>query len=157
MKKPALRKQMRRARRAVPRSIRKQAGVAVARRVSGFCPLLRARRVALYLPVDGELDTGPLLRLLLRRAKKCYLPVLPPHRGGKLLFAPVMTASGFRTNRFGIAEPRCPRKRMLDAARLDVLFVPLVAFDPRGNRLGMGGGYYDRSEFGSARSSGIKT
>lgn len=48
-------------------------------------------------------------------------------------------------NRFGIPEPRADPRRVVALRRLDVVLVPLVGVDPRGQRLGMGGGYYDRA------------
>ena len=53
--------------------------------------------------------------------------------------------SPLKANRFGIAEPDLPASQLLPATRLDIIVVPLVAFDGHGNRLGMGGGFYDRS------------
>jgi 5-formyltetrahydrofolate cyclo-ligase len=48
-------------------------------------------------------------------------------------------------NRFGIPEPAVARRDWRSARRLDVIVAPLVAFDRSGRRLGMGGGWYDRT------------
>jgi 5-formyltetrahydrofolate cyclo-ligase len=50
-----------------------------------------------------------------------------------------------RANRFGIPEPTSKGRHIRPARHLDVLLVPLVGFDSTGNRIGMGGGYYDRT------------
>ena len=105
----------------------------------------RARRIAVYFGIDGEVD----LRLIVEHARA----------GGKSIFAPVLARDGLRfieigirgvirRNRFGIPEPL--HGRQIDAQRLDVVLAPLVAFDARGHRLGMGKGYYDRT-FGFLR------
>ncbi len=104
-------------------------------------PLFRqARRIALYRAADGEIDPLPLARLARRLGKALYLPVLRP--GGHLGFVAWREGAVLRRNRFGIAEPVGPR---LSAQQLDLVLLPLVAFDCRGGRLGMGGGFYDRT------------
>ncbi len=107
--------------------------------------LWRARRIALYLPRDGELDPGPLGQLLLQRQCQLFLPVIDPLRGGGRLLRFARWQPGHSTlqpNRFRIPEPM---GRRTPAWSLDLVLLPLVAFDRHGNRLGMGGGFYDRS------------
>ncbi|RJQ47962.1 MAG: 5-formyltetrahydrofolate cyclo-ligase [Gammaproteobacteria bacterium] len=101
-----------------------------------------ARRVAFYIANDGEMDLSALLCRALRYGKRCYLPVL---RQNRLAFAPYRSGDRLSPNRFGIPEPVLPKNGWSQAARLDLILIPLVAFDARGNRLGMGAGFYDRT------------
>ncbi len=104
-----------------------------------------ARRVAAYQPNDGELDPTPLMALAWAMGKQVYLPVLSHLRSDHLLFAPYAPGDALRENRFGIPEPVVSLRHMVDLKTLDLVLTPLVAFDGQGNRLGMGGGFYDRS------------
>lgn len=102
----------------------------------------RARTVAAYLPVDGEIDPGPLLRTCRARGKQLFLPVIAVRQG--LMFAPFGRHTVWRRNRFGIAEPVVPPASLRPGGSLDLVITPLVACDRSGTRLGMGGGFYDR-------------
>ncbi len=106
---------------------------------------LASRRIAFYLPNDGEIDPTPVLQDALKRGKSCYLPVL--YRGGenRLLFGRTHSLDGLSPNRFGIPEPDIARYGWAFANQLDLILAPLVAFDASGNRIGMGGGFYDSS------------
>ena len=103
--------------------------------------LLAARRIGFYWPTGSEFDVLPLLNHALRLGRACYLPVLPARRQRKLWFSRLTGRGAWRLNRFGIDEFHAPR--MVRAQRLDLLILPLVGFDERGFRLGMGGGFYD--------------
>lgn len=107
--------------------------------------LFRTRHVALYLANDGEIDPSLLCEILLSRGVKCYLPVLHPFKHNCLLFCEYRVDSKMKLNRYGIAEPDLRYCRTIPAALIGAVLLPLVAFDERGNRMGMGGGYYDRT------------
>jgi 5-formyltetrahydrofolate cyclo-ligase len=105
---------------------------------------LNSNRLACYLANDGEIDPEYIIRTAWRLRKQVYLPVLSPFQS-KLYFAPYQAGMAMHTNRFGIAEPACSPTAWVTAWQLDLMLLPLVAFDDSGNRLGMGGGFYDRS------------
>lgn len=114
--------------------------------------------MALYLPNDGEIDVTPLLAWLRRRGARAYLPVLRPLSDNRLWFVHYHDATPMIANRFGIQEPQtrhgAHRARRLPPWALDLVLLPLVGFDEQGNRMGMGGGFYDRSFAFSRANSG---
>ncbi|MGL6212735.1 5-formyltetrahydrofolate cyclo-ligase [Billgrantia desiderata] len=144
-----LRQALRRRRRALSPGQRKQAERALCRRLKQLPEVHRARRVALYLPNDGEIDPRPLMAWLERRGVRLYLPVLKPLSDNSLWFVHYHPGTPMRRNRFGIPEPHtrhgAHRARRMPAWALDLILLPLVGFDDRGQRMGMGGGFYDRS------------
>src|SRR6056297_66853 len=138
----ALRLEMRARRRALPPFRRRLANRAIVRRISTLAAFRRARSVALYWPADGEPDVRALAATAWRHNKRVLLPVVSQQ--GVMRFATWDRNTRFRRNRYGIPEPVARRFRA-PATRLDLVVMPLVAFDDHGNRLGMGGGYYDRT------------
>ncbi|HEY3590642.1 MAG TPA: 5-formyltetrahydrofolate cyclo-ligase [Buttiauxella sp.] len=116
-----------------------------AERMLAYEPVVKATTVALFLSFDGELDTTPLIRMLWQAGKTVYLPVLHPFSKGNLLFLRYTENSHLVMNRLKILEPKLDVRDVLPLDKLDVLITPLVAFDEQGQRLGMGGGFYDRT------------
>jgi len=104
-----------------------------------------SRRIAVYLPNDGEIDPVPLMARIWKTNKTCYLPILSRLRHDRLWFAPFTQDTPLAANRFGILEPVVPARTWVRAQALDLILMPLVGFDTHGNRLGMGGGFYDKS------------
>lgn len=102
-------------------------------------------RIGLYLSNDGELDTSLLINELWNNNQAVYLPVIHPFNGATLLFQRYEKNSPMRANRYGILEPKLNCSELCPLPSLDYLLMPLVAFDKYGNRLGMGGGFYDRT------------
>lgn len=140
----ALRQQLRRQRRALDAKTQQAHALLVTRQLKNCSLYRRSKRIALYLAADGEIDTHYLIYTAWRAHKKIYLPVLTPF-SSRLYFAPYTPGCKLKPNRFGIAEPDVHPKYWLKPQQLSLIFMPLVGFDPDGNRLGMGGGFYDRS------------
>ncbi|MEC4725019.1 5-formyltetrahydrofolate cyclo-ligase [Shewanella sp. D64] len=106
---------------------------------------LTIKHLAVYLTNDGELDTAPLIQSLWARGVKVYLPRLHPFSKGNLIFLAYTPDTPMQRNKLGIDEPVLDIRGLIIPERLDVIITPLVAFDDSGNRMGMGGGYYDRT------------
>ncbi len=142
-----LRGEMRRRRRALSNAERNRAAQAVAERIAHGVRLAHGARVGAYLSAGSELDTRPLLDLAQRSGWQIFVPVVVDARTARMRFAPLRGA--LRLNRFGIAEPAivaAPGDAGWIAPRwLDVVFLPLLAVGPRGERLGSGAGFYDRA------------
>lgn len=143
--KSELRRRMREQRRRLSRAQRRMAANTLLHSLRRAPHFQHSRHIAVYLTNDGEIDTGPLIRDLQRRGKTLYLPVLHPLRKGHLSFLHWHRNTPMVRNRFGIAEPQFGRARPMPARFLHLVCMPLVAFDSCGNRLGMGGGFYDRT------------
>ncbi|MCA7001422.1 5-formyltetrahydrofolate cyclo-ligase [Dickeya solani] len=140
-----IRQQVRQRRRALSREQQAAFAGQAAERAMTHARLGDARRVALFLSFDGELDTRPLIDALWQQQKQVYLPVLHPFCRGHLLFLRYTPDTELVWNRLKIQEPRLDVRQVLPVEQLDVLLTPLVAFDAAGQRLGMGGGFYDRT------------
>ncbi|HEB58263.1 MAG TPA: 5-formyltetrahydrofolate cyclo-ligase [Gammaproteobacteria bacterium] len=142
----ALRQQIRQARRQIPARQRLEAIARFTDHVAHSEVFRRAHAVAFYLPNDGEMDLRPLMQLAWQQGRQCYLPVVGMPYENRLWFMPWTPDTPLAPNRFGIPEPTLRRHlRWYRNFTLDLALVPLVAFDAEGHRLGMGGGYYDRS------------
>ena len=140
-----IRQQIRQRRRALTPEQQTQFALQAADRMMAYPPVLLAQTVAVFLSFDGELDTRPLIDQLWRAGKRVYLPVLHPFSPGNLLFLHYHPSSDLVVNRLNIREPKLDVRDVLPLSQLDVLVTPLVAFDAAGQRLGMGGGFYDRT------------
>lgn len=140
-----IRQQIRLRRRALTPEQQTQFALLAADRMMAYPPVLLAHTVAVFLSFDGELDTRPLIDQLWRAGKRVYLPVLHPFSPGNLLFLHYHPSSDLVVNRLKIREPKLDVRDVLPLSQLDVLVTPLVAFDADGQRLGMGGGFYDRT------------
>ncbi|MDA8621859.1 5-formyltetrahydrofolate cyclo-ligase [Psychrosphaera sp.] len=107
--------------------------------------ILPSQSIALYLANDGEINTAPLIEHLRELDTPLLFPVLHPFCSGYLNFQYVNRLTAWTTNKYGITEPAPNALATANLSNIDIIFMPLVAFDTDGNRLGMGGGYYDRT------------
>lgn len=139
-----LRRQLRQRRCALDRAEQQRAALHLYRQLSQHPWFRRARHVALYMASDGEISPQLLLDAALKRGKAVYLPVIAASGQPQMKFQQLHAGTRWHKNRFGILEPVPELKRQRPVWTLDLLCMPLVGFDERGGRLGMGGGYYDR-------------
>lgn len=105
-------------------------------------------KISAFLSQDGELGTQPLIAALWQQAHlQVYLPALETQPDWHMGFSRYTPESPMKPNplAFGIPEPDEPIHAHLHGAQLDIVIMPLVGFDAHGHRLGMGGGYYDRT------------
>lgn len=140
-----LRRQLRAARRALSPLEQHQASQRLWRQLAQHPLFRRARHIAFYLANDGEIDPVILLEQAQRLGKHCYLPVITGWPADRMHFQRLVSGQRWITNRFGIREPLIDSGLQVRPWRLDLVLMPLVGFDAAGNRLGMGGGFYDRT------------
>lgn len=141
-KKAALRSALRQRRQSLSSAAQKAAGQAVTQSVLDLPVWTGAQRIALYHARDGEIDTSALASNARSHNKQLFLPAL--NNDNSLFFARWNTDDTQSINRYNIPEPpvgadQCP------VSELDIIFLPVVGWDLRGGRLGMGGGYYDKT------------
>ncbi|ACJ30732.1 5-formyltetrahydrofolate cyclo-ligase family protein [Shewanella piezotolerans WP3] len=141
----AIRKAVRTARRNLSLTQQKEGSILAAKSALDKLKQIQASKVALYLTNDGELDTAPLIEMLWQHGIEVYLPRLHPFSAGNLLFLQYDQKTTLEKNSLGIWEPKLDITQMILPHQMDVMITPLVAFDEVGNRMGMGGGYYDRT------------
>lgn len=135
---------MRSRRAATSGTERAAGGEAVATRLAALPLLGGAHHIAGYAACGGEVPVWPLATICLARGQNWYLPTLADG-DDRMRFAPWSPGCPMEAGRFAIPQPAVPVAGQLDGSALDVVLVPLVAFDRRGHRLGNGGGFYDRS------------
>lgn len=140
-----LRKEIRQRRNALSTSEQTNAAQALTAKLSKHSKVQQAKRIAIYLSNDGELSTTNVIEWCWQQQKEVYLPVIHPFSPGNLLFLQYNENTKLVPNNYGILEPKLDVTTVCPLEQLDVIFTPLVAFDRTGARLGMGGGFYDRS------------
>ena len=142
----ALRQQIREKRRSRSDTEREHAAFLLCERIASSKLFVQIKHIAFYLSSDGEMNLNLLIQHAWQQGKSCYLPVLAEPNTKKLWFVPYTPETKLKNNRFGIPEPiHSHSTRLRKTLSLDLILMPLVAFDEQGNRIGMGGGFYDRT------------
>jgi len=138
--KAALRARMLASRRLIPEQSRAEMSHSIAGHVLSLPEILTARSIHLYLsiPVHAEVDTAPIIEGLGALGKAILVPVI---RDGKLFSAAFRKGDPLLPGQFGQPEPEAVS--IVEESYLDVVLMPLLAFDGSGYRLGYGKGYYD--------------
>ena len=139
-KKSELRSECRLARANMTVAARKKASARICDAVTRSGYFRRSRIVGCYLSTDEEVDTCAIIQRGLTMGKQIFAPVLG--KNGSMRFRDLSADSRLSLNQFGLMEPQTGE--FVDPHHLDIVITPLVAFDASGNRIGMGGGYFDR-------------
>ncbi len=102
-----------------------------------------AKRISLYHAFGKEVNLDTLWRSAPRQGKFCYFPAV--NEDNTLSFLPATPSTSFKPNRFGILEPNVSKNDAIATSELQAILIPLVVFDKECTRIGMGGGFYDRT------------
>lgn len=117
------------------------ASMKIIHRLEQLAAFRSAAMIGLYLADDGEVNLDPLIERGLGAGKRCCAPWFNPRRQCYEM-AEITSPDAYAPGRFGIREPLAAIPCALE--EIDLIAVPGTAFDRRGNRLGRGGGHYDR-------------
>ncbi len=160
-----IRNRIRAARKAVAPSDRVAWSQSICKRMVGLKQFQSADRVAGFLAFDGEADPRAAMVAAIDQGKQVYVPTIIA-KGTPLKFVQWTQDCEMQKNRFNIEEPVAPKSTWIEGHELDFVITPLVAFDESCNRIGVGGGFYDRtfaflnsnknSKFSSSKESNSK-
>jgi len=140
--KTSLRRDLRNKRLALPGSVRAGYDRDIQQHLLQLIKERTAHSIAAFWPFNGEPDVTPLFEPLQDAGCELALPVVSGGDDHRMQFHAWQRDLELVKNRYGIPEPL--GTAIVAVQDLDLLLMPLVAYDRRGNRLGMGGGYYDR-------------
>lgn len=140
-----LRQSIRTKRQALTAPQQQHASQQLLKQIRQLPELKNANTVAIYLAADGEVDPMPSIQWLWRQGYQVCLPVIHPFSKGQLVFLRYQPDTKMVLNRYKIQEPKLTALDIVPVNNIDIIFTPLVAFDATGQRMGMGGGYYDRT------------
>ncbi|CAM2930909.1 5-formyltetrahydrofolate cyclo-ligase [Legionella worsleiensis] len=139
----ALRNSIKQVRAKTSVSYRVQSSNQICNRIKALNEYRKAKSIALYFAVNGEIDLSNLWQNAPLHGKFCHFPAL--NKNSTLSFLPATPNTPFKNNQYGIPEPEVNHDLAIPIEQLDLIIMPLVAFDSRCTRLGMGAGYYDRT------------
>jgi 5-formyltetrahydrofolate cyclo-ligase len=142
-----LRKILNEKRRAIDVQQQQQAALAAAEIFSHSDLFEKVNHIACYCAYSNEFDTMPLIKIIWQALKHCYLPVMVEDKQNVLAFVEYQAGDALEVNhnKSKILEPIPNSHNQFPIQDLDLVFVPLLGFDLNGNRLGSGGGYYDKA------------
>jgi 5-formyltetrahydrofolate cyclo-ligase len=136
-----IRNKMRAKREALSSDQVRNAAASISHNLWQLPEIQRAKKIGCYIDVNGEASSVNFVQTAFTRKKRIFVPVL--HKKNMAFFQ-LFPNSKLKNNEFGIPEPPSIEQNLITPQSLNIILIPLVAFDLSGNRLGMGGGYYDK-------------
>lgn len=144
-KKKNLRQLLRQNRRALSEAQQTTASQSLLKNLLNLPAYQNSQHIAVYIAADGEIDPLRLVQDAWKQGKHIYLPLVDPKGTHTLTFLPWQEDTVMVNNKYGIPEPDSSLYTALPTQDLDLVLLPLTGFDEHGRRMGMGGGYYDRT------------
>ncbi|WP_392563662.1 5-formyltetrahydrofolate cyclo-ligase [Orbus wheelerorum] len=139
-----IRSKVRNIRRELPHEQRLKAEHGIYQQIKKHPKVSSAKHIAIFLSFDGELNTKPIIEYFWQQKKSIFIPIIHPFNNDHMFFLRYDEQTELTRNRFGILQPKLDVRNIIPYKKLDIIFTPLVAFDERNYRIGMGRGYYDR-------------
>lgn len=139
-----MRRKMRAYRRALTPAEQNHASAMLCQIAMSNSHFISASTIAFYWPIDGEINPIPVMRAALKSGKCCTLPVVPEEKEALLTFQRVKGSTRFMRDKFGVWTPRPIAAGVVNPTDHDLIMTPLVGYTRKGDRLGFGGGFYDR-------------
>jgi 5-formyltetrahydrofolate cyclo-ligase len=124
---------------------RKAANHQITQRIIDSEIFKQSQKIACYMAIGAEVNLQEVIEVIFSSGKRCYLPLVRHDRPNYLYFVEYLQGDQLQPGNFGILEPAFDPQKIIEPDDLDLVLLPLVAFDAEGNRLGTGGGYYDRT------------
>lgn len=134
---------MKQTRDAIPPDLKKKKDAAIRKRLYRLSEFMKADNILLFASFRSEVNTGAILTHVLKLGKRLTLPRVDARRRMLRLYE-VKDANELSPGYMGISEPSAEIDREIPLGSIDLAVVPGIGFDATGNRLGYGGGYYDR-------------
>jgi 5-formyltetrahydrofolate cyclo-ligase len=142
--KTTIRRQCIKKRNALSKQVQDESAKALCKHIEALSVYQNAAHIALYQAIGAEISLTPLWRSAENSGKTCYMPVMIPNTN-TLKFLPTTTKTPQKINQFQILEPHLPHADAIALETIDLMILPLVAFDTHGTRLGRGAGFYDKT------------
>lgn len=137
-----LRKKLLRQRTQLTANEQTTASTSITKNLSNHPLFLQSHTIAAYVAINCEIDPAMLINKAWQHHKLCYLPIA---RERQLIFCHYQPHTLLKKNHFNIPEPAFSANSIISPSDLDLVLVPLVGFTDKGQRLGMGAGFYDKS------------
>ncbi len=151
--KKALRQHYRGLRRGLTAEQQQDASKALLTHFAAYLDTAHPSVISGYLANEGEIDIAPILALCWQCGITTVLPIVDPNNTRQLVFAKYDSSTQLYDNKYGIPEPAFDQNCLVPLPDISHVLLPLVAFNYRGHRLGMGGGYYDTTLSSASHSA----